>query len=309
MESGQLRRQVEDSDAGDHRREGLPYSLHARAWLPSPRSSAATSRRACWSIRTRITGCSSRRTAANGTARCSAGWTSGPGRRPTDPTAILCSSPAKAGVQLEGSVITRNANSLSYPNWTPAFAGEGFGRNRVAFLAPPRLEASHHDRAPKTFDPAEIEIPLVCALGGRGPVPPRSPGRRALDDRQPAAERDGLSAYRPCARQHACRTCWSATRGSRARMRSGWSAPTMPASPRRWWSSGGWPRCSRSAPISPARNSWRRSGNGRPKAAARSRSSCAGSAARWTGPMNASRWTRASRKPSSRCSSTCTIRG
>ena len=31
MEPGQLRGEVEDADAGDHRREGLPHSVHAGA--------------------------------------------------------------------------------------------------------------------------------------------------------------------------------------------------------------------------------------------------------------------------------------
>ena len=68
-------------------------------------------------------------------------------------------------------------------------------------------------------------------------------------------------------------------------------------------------RSSRSAPTSPARNSSRRSGSGRKRAAARSRGSSAGSAARWTGRTSASRWTRASRRPCSRCSSICIAQG
>ena len=56
---------------------------------------------------------------------------------------------------------------------------------------------------PKTFDPAEIEARWYAQWEAQRPVPPRRPGRGAVDDRQPAAQRHGLAAYRPCARQYA----------------------------------------------------------------------------------------------------------
>ena len=57
-----------------------------------------------------------------------------------------------------------------------------------------------------------------------------------------------------------------------------------------------------------ARSSSPRCGSGRPRAAARSPASCAGSAARWTGAASSSRWTRTSPARWSRCSSTSTTR-
>ena len=52
-----------------------------------------------------------------------------------------------------------------------------------------------------------------------------------------------------------------------------------------------------------------RSGNGKRKAAARSRTSCAASAARWIGAASSSRWTRISPKRCSRPLSICTMTG
>ena len=107
-------------------------------------------------------------------------------------------------------------------------------------------------------------------IGKQRAVPPRAPRRRAVHHRQsrrPTSPARCTSATRSTTR---CRTSSSATRGCRARMRCGWSAPIMPASPRRWWSSGRWTRARASAPITPASSSSRRSGSGRPRAAARS---------------------------------------
>jgi len=60
---------------------------------------------------------------------------------------------------------------------------------------------------PKTFDPAEIESRWYAHLEST-PVPPRSPGRGAVDDRQPAAQCDWLAAYRH-ALDNTLRMCWS----------------------------------------------------------------------------------------------------
>ena len=57
----------------------IPYTQGSP---PSPRCSAAASRRSCWCSRTRTTGCSSRRTRSSGTTTCSAGWTGGWAGRP-----------------------------------------------------------------------------------------------------------------------------------------------------------------------------------------------------------------------------------
>ena len=62
------------------------------------------------------------------------------------------------------------------------------------------------------------------------PTPSRSPS----STRRPTSPAACTSATRSTTR---CRTWWSATSGCAARMRCGWSAPTTPASPRRWWSS------------------------------------------------------------------------
>ena len=81
VQPGQPRRQVEQADAGDRTasrtfacRTRRPGDVHRRC-------SAAASRAACWSSRTRITGCSSPRTACNGIAKSRSGSTSGPQRR------------------------------------------------------------------------------------------------------------------------------------------------------------------------------------------------------------------------------------
>ena len=66
------------------------------------------------------------------------------------------------------------------------------------------------------------------ARSGRMPSPsPSSCRRRTSPARCTSAMRSTIR----------CRTSSSATRGCRARTACGWSAWTMPASPRRWWSS------------------------------------------------------------------------
>ena len=135
---------------------------------------------------------------------------------------------------------------------------------------------------------------VVRALGRERPVPPRAPRRRALHHRQPAAQRHRQPAYRPCARQHAAghrdplraaarqgRAVGGRHRPCRHRHADGGRAPAGSSS-------------RTSAPITRARTSSTRSGNGRTKAAARSPASCAGWAVRWTGAASSSPWTRTS---------------
>ena len=130
---------------------------------------------------------------------------------------------------------------------------------------------------------------------------------RAVHDRHPAAQRDGQPPYRPRARQYAAghphpprphagqgRALGGRHGPCRHRHPDGGRAATERAA-------------SRSAPISAATNSSPRSGNGRPRAAARSPASSAGSARAATGRTSASRWTRASAAPCSRSSSSSTI--
>ena len=98
-----------------------------------------------------------------------------------------------------------------------------------------------------------------------------------------------------------CRISSSAMRVCRARTPCGWSVPTTPALRHRWSLNGNSMPASRSAPISRAKNSSPKCGNGKQKAAAKSRASCAGLAAPWIGKMNASPWMRAFQRPSSKC--------
>ena len=65
---------------------------------------------------------------------------------------------------------------------------------------------------------------------------PQAQGQ-ALHHRHPAAQRHRLAAHGPCARQHDPGHAVPLRAHARARTCCGSRAPTMPASPRRWWSS------------------------------------------------------------------------
>ena len=103
------------------------------------------------------------------------------------------------------------------------------------------------------------------------------------------------------------RTFSSASSGCGAATRSGSPAPTMPASPPRWWSSA----CSRRR-IGPTAGPWAvrpsssASGPGRRNRAAPFPSSSVVLAPPAIGAVSASRWTRACRRPCSRFSSSST---
>ncbi len=128
-----------------------------------------------------------------------------------------------------------------------------------------------------------------------------------MDDRHAAAQRHGLAAHRPRARQHASGRPDPPRADAAARTRCGSSAPTMPASPRRWSSSA----------TSRAR-ACKRAEIGREafldhvwewKATVGRRDHPPASPPRRvdaTGRTSASPWTRASRKPSPTSSSSST---
>ena len=92
----------------------------------------------------------------------------------------------------------------------------------------------------KTYQPAAVEGRIYASLGGGGRVPRRPAGaarRQALLHRHPAAERHRLAAYGPRAQQHAAGHARAASSACAAATCCGSPAPTMPASPPRWWSS------------------------------------------------------------------------
>ncbi len=141
---------------------------------------------------------------------------------------------------------------------------------------PAEVEAKHYDAWEKSgafaADPASNAQPYTIMM-----PPPNVTGSLHMGHALTITLQDMLIRFTACAAATRC--------GSRA--------PTMPASPPRWWSSGSWPPTARPATTSAARPSSTGSGSGRPSRAARSPASCAGWAPRRTGPASASPWTRA----------------
>ena len=133
--------------------------------------------------------------------------------------------------------------------------------------------------------------------------------REDVLDRHSAAERHRLPAHGPCAQQHAAGRAGALPPHARRGRRCGCPAPTTPASRRRTSSSGSSRPRAPTATRSAARRSSSAPGSGRPSPAARSPSSCGGSACPATGRASASRWTRGCRAPCARSSSRSTKKG
>ena len=165
----------------------------------------------------------------------------------------------------------------------------------------------------KNYQPSEIERRVWAAWERRAGVSRRPAGPRprpspiASSSRRPTSPAPCTWGMRSTIR---CRTCCAGSSACAAATCCGSPEPITPASPPRWWSSASsW--SARSPPAAPwaARNSSSGCGSGRPSPAASSSTSSSGSAPPATGRASASPWTRASRGPSSRCSSSSTMTG
>ena len=150
----------------------------------------------------------------------------------------------------------------------------------------------------KTFEPAAIEARIrdlwEKTEAFKAGQPSRKRGQALFDD-DPAAQRDGVAAHRPCAQQHVAGRAVPVRADARARCALAARHGPCRASRPRWWSSASW----RSA-RSPTAGRWgvrpssSASGPGRRNRAARSSASCSASGHPATGRAPASPWTKGS---------------
>ena len=113
------------------------------------------------------------------------------------------------------------------------------GRSVAGFL-PREHRRNQTTMIDKTYQPSEVEGRIYAAWEEAGAFRAGRPERRAAEallHRHPAAQRHRLAAYGACAQQHAAGHAVPVRAHARHATCSGSPAPTMPASPPRWWSS------------------------------------------------------------------------